>query len=46
MDVRIGRARKLEMDDMVHGRNVETTSGDVRGEQDRVLSGFEAGEWE
>lgn len=36
MDVDVGRARYLIVDDVVHSGDVETTGGDVSREKDRV----------
>ena len=42
MDVDIGGARYLVVDDMIDGGNVQATRGDVRRQEDRVFSRLEA----
>ena len=42
MHVDVGRSRKLVVDDVVDGRDIESSSGDVGGEEDSVGGGFES----
>lgn len=42
VDVRVGGTGELEMDDVRDGGDVESTGGDVRGEEDGIGGGFEA----
>jgi len=42
MDVDIGGSRKLVVNDVVDGRDIESSSGDVGGEEDSVGRGLES----